>query len=287
MGGVPVDDRGPTVHGLRSYWLGGAQHVHADRELASAIEAEFPAVPGHVRAAEEFLLRVTRQLAQRGIDRYVRAGAVTWLPGGRNVHEAAREVIPGARVVYVSPRPGAHAWAQDLLADGNRVAAALAPVHRPAEVLAAPPVAALLAPGRPVAALLGQVLHFAGEREAAAQVAAWAGGLPPGSFLAISLWLPDDSAQAARLTEMFAPARVRRHTAADVEGWLEAARLEVVPPGVRDVRLLPGGAWAEGKLPPPRAPGVTAGALGRVPYRTARRRRAARPAANPAVQPAA
>lgn len=260
---IPEAPGGPTIHGVYDYWLGGSMHLKADRDLGKAIAEEFPSVPAHVRAAKEFHLRVTRWCAERGIARFIRAGAVTWQPGGRNVHDAARAVIPAARVAYVNRDAEAHDWARALLADGPGTAAALADAGRPGDVLAAPPVAALLAPGEPVCLILGMVLHFASGPDAAARVAAYAAALPPGSAVAVSVSLPDDSPRAARLLAMYTPARMRRHTAADVEGWMEGAGLRVVPPGVGDVRLLlRGGTWAPGRQHA--GPGVTVGALGLV-----------------------
>lgn len=254
----------PTIHGVYDAMRGGDQHLRADRELAKAIEAEFPQVPVHVRAASDFDLRVTRWCAERGIARFIRAGAVTWQPDGRNVHEAAREVNPAAQVVYANRDAEAHGWAEGLLARDPGVSAVHAPVGHPGEVLAAPAVAALLAPGRPVCLIIGMVLHFAPPEAAAASVAAFAAALPPGSAVAVSVSLPDHSPRADRLLSMYTPARMYRHTAADVKGWMQDAGLDLVPPGVCDVRLVPGGVWASGELPR-RAPGMTVGAVGLAP----------------------
>jgi len=256
--------RRPTVHGTYDYWLGGTMHMRADRELGRAIEEEFPFVPVHVRAAKEFHLRTARWAAERGIDRFVRAGAVSWDGSGRNVHETARSVIPSARTVYVTRDAEAHGWARVLLAGGPGTAAVHATVERPAEVLGAPPVAAMLAEGRPVCLIIGMMLHFTEGGDAAGRVAAYAAALPPGSVVVVSLSLLDDSPRGRRLRAIFTPAPVHRHTAADVTGWLEGAGLEIVPPGVCDVRLLPGCGWAAEKLNP-RAPSMIAGALGLVP----------------------
>jgi S-adenosyl methyltransferase len=264
QGGVSVDGTAATVHGLYNYWLHGGQHLHADRELGKSIEEEFPSVPAHVRAAKGFHLRTARWCAERGIARFVRARAVTWQPDGRNVHDAAREANPAAQVVYVNADAEAHDWAKALLADGPGVAAVHAAACRPAEVLAAPPVAAFVASGAPVCLIIGMVLHFAAAEAAAAQVAAYAAALPSGSVLAVSLSLLDRSPRTGRLVSMFTPAQVHRHTAEDVARWLERAGLDLVPPGVRNVRLVPGDSWAAA-VPPPRAPEFTVGALGLVP----------------------
>jgi S-adenosyl methyltransferase len=258
--------KGPTVHGVYDAMRGGDQHMRADRDLAKAIEAEFPQVPVHVRAASDFDLRVTRWCAGRGINRFIRAGAVTWQPDGRNVHDAA----PGAQVVYVNRDAEAHGWARALLACDPGVSAVRASIERTAEVLAAPAVAALLAPLEPVCLIIGMVLHFAPPDRAASRIREFAGALPRGSVIAVSLSLPDHSPRADRLLSMYTPSRMWRHTAEDVAGWMEGAGLAdaelagAAPPRVCDIRLLPGGAWASGELPA-RAPGMTVGAMGLVP----------------------
>lgn len=249
--------------GVYDYWLGGGMNLLADRQLGDAIGAESALVPVHVRAAKSFHLRVVRYCALRGTERFIRTGAVTWVPKGRNVHHAARAVTPEARVVYVNDDEEAHDWARELLADGHGVTAVLADAGRPEEVLGAPPVAALLAPAEPVCLIIGMLLHFVPADQAAAVTAAYAKALPPGSAVAVSVALPDCSPQADRLMAMFTPATVYRHTVDDVASWLEDAGLEIVPPGVVDVRLVPGESWAAEELHP-RAPGFTVGALGLV-----------------------
>jgi hypothetical protein len=253
----------PTVHGVYDYWLGGAQHLRADRELGKAVEERFPSVPVHMRAAKKFHLRAARWAAEEGISRFIRAGAVTWQADG-NVHDAAREVIPGAEVIYVNRNPEAHAWAQALLAADPGVTAVRGALSRPAGLLAAGPVAEMLAAGEPVCLIIGMALHFTPPAKAREITAAYAGALPPGSVLVMSLALLDRSPEADRLLAMFTPAPLYRHTARDVASWLGDAGLEIAPPGVTDVRVIPGHSWAASELPP-RAPGVTVGALGVVP----------------------
>jgi S-adenosyl methyltransferase len=259
---VPVNRADPTVHGVYDYMLGGAEHRHADRELGDAITREFPSVPAHVRAAREFHLRAARRAAEQGISRFIAAGIASWKPGTRNVHDAAREAVPEAEAVYVYRGTEAHAWARVLLPrPGAR--SVRGAVERPGELLSAGPVAAMLAGGRPVHLALGMTLHFAPAGEAREQLAVYAGALPPGSEVALSVALADHSPRADRLLGMFTPAKVYRHTAGDVAGWLEAAGLRAEPPGVCDVRLLLRcDRWPE---VPPRAPGMTAGALARKP----------------------
>ena len=255
---------GATVDRVYNYWLGGKQHLAADRLVGDAIRRRFPAVPDHVEAARKFHLRAARWCADDGISRFIAAGVATWLPGHPNVHDAAREADPGAEVVYVHRGLEALARARALLA-GPGVRFVRAKTDRPDELLSAAPVAAMIAEGKPVCVMLGMTLHFSAPREALSQVASYARALPPGSAVAVSVALPDNSPEAAELLAMFTPAPVCRHTAEDVAGWLEDAEpdgagLVLVPPGVCDVRLVPGRGWAEGKLEA-RAPGYVVGAL--------------------------
>lgn len=256
-----MDPGEPTIHGVYSWWLGGSQHTRADREVGRAIAERFPSAPVHLRAAERFHLRAARWAAQRGVSRFVRAGAVTCLPPGRNLHEAARGVNPGARTVYVSRYAEASEWAGTRFAGAAESARAAA--ARPAEVLDAGPVAAMLAEGEPVCLVLGMTLQFEPGPLAAANVAAYAAALPPGSVLAVSVGLLGRSPAAGALAAMFTPARVHRHAAEDVAGWLKGAGVALVPPGVRDVREVPGGCGAEpAPGPGPEPPARIAGGLG-------------------------
>jgi hypothetical protein len=232
--GRPVT--GPTIHGTYDYWLGGGQHLREDRELAQAIEARFPSVPLHVRAAQDFHLRAARWAAERGISRFVHAGNVTALPSGRNVHDAAREVNPGAEVVYAYRHQAAYSFSAGLLGWDEGATAFLS---RTGGFLAADPVMAWVEEGEPVCLVAGLVLHFLDAGTAAARVARAAAGLPPGSVIVVSMTLPGTRPAAGEMLAMFTPAVTFRHTAADLTGWLEDAGLKIVPPGVADVRVVP------------------------------------------------
>lgn len=249
-----------TVHGVYDYWLGGWQHDHADREVGRVIEERFPGVPGHMREAHAFHLRVARRCAEQGTGLFIRAGAVTY-HDGLNVHNVVHEVSPGARVCYVNEDPYAHELASRLLADGDRVTAVQAPVRNPPEVLRTAPVAEMLASGEPVCLIVGMVLHFAMPGTAGRQVAGYAAALPAGSRVVVSVAVAGDPGAAAEMTRLFTPARVYRYTAEDVEEWMSCTDLE--EPGVADVRALPDCEWAGPQLRGI-APGRIVGAIGRV-----------------------
>lgn len=258
---VPAD--GPTIHGVYNYWLGGSQHKRADRELGAAIAAKYPGVPAHIRAAQEFHLRTARWAAGQGITRFVHAGNLTALPRGRNVHDAAREIRPDAEVVYAYRDAGAHAMSGGLLAGRRGLTAVLS---GQGGFLASEPAATWAAEGRPVCVIAGLMLHFTDGERAAKRIARAAGALPPGSVLAASVAIAADTDWTRGLLGMFTPGAVYRHTAEDVVGWLAGAGLEIVGPGLTDVRVVPGaGPGRPGGEPPDQGSGYIAGVLGRKP----------------------
>ena len=256
--GAVSDDDGPTIHGTYDYWLGGGQHLRADRELAQAIEARYPSVPQHVRAAQDFHLRAARWAAGQGISRFVHAGHVTALPSGRNVHDAAREVIPGAEVVYAYRHQAAYSFSEGLL-DWDEGATAV--LSRTGGFLASDPVSAWVGAGERVCVIAGLVLHFVDADRASARLARAAAALPPGSVIVVSMTLPGTRPAADEILAMFTPAMTYRHTAADLTGWLEEAGLKIVPPGVTDVRVVPVPGRPCGAVLPPRAHGMIGGVL--------------------------
>jgi hypothetical protein len=226
----------PTIHGTYDYWLGGGQHLREDRELAQAIEARYPSVPSHVRAAQDFHLRAARWCAGQGISRFIHAGNVTALPSGRNVHDAVRETDPGAEVIYAYRHPSAFGFSSGLLDWDDGTTAVLS---RTGGFLAADPVRVMLAAGEPVCLIAGLVLHFVDAGTAAARVARAAAALPSGSVFVVSMTLPGTRPAAGEILRMFTAGRTRRHTAGDLTAWLEGAGLKIVEPGVTDVRVVP------------------------------------------------
>jgi hypothetical protein len=129
----------------------------------------------------------------------------------------------------------------------------------PGQVLAAPPVAAMLGEGKPVVLILGAVLGMAGP-EAEAVARAYAAGIPRGSLLALSVTELDGTPDGDELAAMYSPP-LHSHSAADVARWLGG--LGLLPPGVADVRVLAGGSAPE-VLFPAHAPCRVIGAVARV-----------------------
>ncbi len=123
------------------------------------------------------------------------------LPTQGAVHEVAREINPGARVVYVDYDPVvvSHGWA--LLAVSDLSIMVNGDLRRPADLLAKPEVRAHLDFGRPVAIGLLAVLRFRSDADdPAGAVACLRDAVAPGSYLAISHigteFFPDKAAMA-------------------------------------------------------------------------------------------
>lgn len=129
-------------------------------------------------------MRAVEFMAASGIDQFIDLGA--GIPAGPNVHDAARSVIPAARVVYVDADPVACTHWQALLGSDDGAVAVMADIRNPGAILAHPELNRLISFNRPVGVLFTAVLPFIGDADAGASVAAFRQRMCPGSMLAIS-----------------------------------------------------------------------------------------------------
>jgi hypothetical protein len=88
---------------MYDHLLGGKDNFAADREAAAKLVALVPDAQKIARDNRQFLVRSVRFLAQAGIRQFIDLG--TGIPTSPNVHEVARQIAPGARVVYVDHDP--------------------------------------------------------------------------------------------------------------------------------------------------------------------------------------
>jgi S-adenosyl methyltransferase len=158
-----VDLSRPSVARVYDYFLGGFHNFPADREMAEAAIATYPALPAAARAGRAFLARaVTHLAADHGVRQFLDLGS--GIPTVGNVHEIAQAVDPAARVVYVDIDPVAVAHSEALLA-GNPWAGVICGDLRQPEQILDDPVARLLDPAEPVAVLMSMALHFVRDDE--------------------------------------------------------------------------------------------------------------------------
>jgi len=183
--GVDLDRPNPAR--IYDYALGGSANFVADRAAFDALAAVYPDSTVGAGANRAFLRRAVTFLVRQGIDQFLDIGS--GLPTGGNVHEIARAVNPGARVVYVDNDPVAVRFSRQLLAEEKipGVAAIEADLRDPAAILAHPRTRALLDLSRPVALLLVTVLHFIpDDDEAHRALHGLTAAVPPSSYLAIA-----------------------------------------------------------------------------------------------------
>ncbi|WP_242613996.1 SAM-dependent methyltransferase [Actinomadura roseirufa] len=151
-----IDVTIPNAARMYDYYLGGKDNFQADRDAAEKIMALGPSRDICV-ANRRFLGRAVRYAAGQGIRQFLDLG--TGLPNMDNVHEAARRVIPDARVVYVDYDPVVTVHARAMLPADPITAIVEEDVRKPAAVLADPGVERLIDFSEPVCVVFVGVLH--------------------------------------------------------------------------------------------------------------------------------
>ncbi len=227
-----IDQETPNVARVYDAYLGGSHNFAVDREMARRAVELWPDLPRIMRANRAFLRRSVQYLAERGYRRFLDLGS--GIPTFGAVHEVAREVRPGARVVYVDIDPVAVAHSRMILAGDPLSAVLTGDLRDPGELLRRPEVAELLAGGEPVALMLVAVLHFVTEAEdPAAIVRRLREALPPGSALVLShASLEGPADQAGPHQDLYARARspLTMRSRAAITALFDG--FELVDPGV-------------------------------------------------------
>ena len=241
--------------------LGGRDNFAADRELAARIAEADPAAAKRARENRAFLAAATVRAAREGVSQFIVAGCGFPRPAGLNIHDAAREAAPGARVCYVDRDPVALVHARALLA-GPGVAASGADPADPAAVLSDPDVLSVIDPAEPFGVIIVSLLHFLPEDAARDVCAGYADAMPPGSWLICTGSWFDDAGLLARLREVFTPAEIHPHPPQVFRGFFSG--LNIVPPGITSARR-----WVAGVAsgPPCRKAGYVLAAAGIKPQR--------------------
>ncbi|SFC57073.1 SAM-dependent methyltransferase [Streptomyces aidingensis] len=152
----------PSAPRIQNALLGGRDNTDEDRRLVAAITTAAPFASQAARQARAFVETAVRHLAERGISQFLDIGCGLPSPTGANTHDVAQQVLPRARVVYVDTSLQAVVHARALLrcAPPGVTAACRADLTQPDRLLAAPEVTAIIDLSRPVAVLLGSVLHL-------------------------------------------------------------------------------------------------------------------------------
>lgn len=183
--------RKPNAARIYDYLLGGKDNFAVDREAADQLMRALPDAARAARANRAFLNAAVRYVAGQGIGQYVDIGA--GLPTSPNVHESARDAVPGARVIYVDNDPVVVSHARALLATDDLVTVVSADARKHESVLSALELGGKIDLSEPVCVLFVSVLHFLATSEADALVAAFRERMSPGSYLVLSAGCADES----------------------------------------------------------------------------------------------
>ena len=218
-----------SIARVYDYWLGGKYNLAVDRELADKLLDISSDAATLARENRAFLVRATRYVAKQGIQQYVDIGS--GLPTSPNVHEVARTVVPGARVVYVDRDPIVLAHGRALLEDAaDGVAVVDGDMREPDSILATPALRQIIDFTEPVCVLLVSVLHFLTLREAERAVARFTRHMAAGSFLVISAGASSDRQLTERFAATYTPERLTSHSPDEIASWFRG--FELAEPGL-------------------------------------------------------
>ena len=200
--GEGFDPTVPNVARVYDYMLGGKDNFAVDRDLGDQLLAAFPESAWIARQNREFAARAVSYCAEQGVSQFLDIGS--GLPTMDNVHEVARRVIPGARVVYVDNDKVANRHAEALLTTGDGVSAIFGDVRAPEQILADVRARRLLDLSQPFVVMMTALLHFITEDEKPDElVRVFKNAMPSGSFLVLTHathdFAPEDSERATRM----------------------------------------------------------------------------------------
>jgi S-adenosyl methyltransferase len=237
----------PSPARMYNYYLGGKDNFPADREAAEQALSVVPFGREVAHANRQFLIRAVTFMVRDGIGQFIDLG--TGLPTRPNVHEVARSVHPGARVLYVDNDPMVCSHARALLATNDGVAAIQGDIRAPQAILDDPVTRTLIDFAQPVGVLFVAVLHFLTDGDQPWEhVAAFRWRMASGSMLAVSHITSDGTPPRVQATiqdvyaEASAPAVFR--TRQQIESFFGG--LGLVEPGLVEV-----GAWRSLRPSPP------------------------------------
>jgi hypothetical protein len=137
------DPATPNMARVYDYWLSGKDNYPADRAEAERLLGIYPPLQDLVRENRAFVTQAVSWAARQGIGQFIDLGA--GLPAFPAVHQAARKVMPSARVAYVDIDPVVLSHARALLVTSDGVTAVAADLRDPGAVLADPELRAVIA----------------------------------------------------------------------------------------------------------------------------------------------
>ena len=214
-----LDTAAPSLARAWDYLLGGGASFAADRSLARRLEARHPGLAERLSSSRTYAAERVTDIARTGVDQYLDLGS--GLPTRPATHEAARGILPGARVAYVDRDPAVTEHGRALVPAGVRYVPG--DLAEPEAILSRADLAGFLDFSRPACLVLGLVLHVLDPGTARAVVGVLVRALAPGSYLVVTA----GAAGAGGLPESVWPDGLAADGLASY-----FAGLDLVPPGI-------------------------------------------------------
>ncbi|HZE38891.1 MAG TPA: SAM-dependent methyltransferase [Stackebrandtia sp.] len=175
----------PTIARVYDALLGGKDNFAADREGAATYMKYVPDAGRCAIDNRAGLVKGVQYMARNGIDQFLDIGS--GLPTVKNTHEAAQEINPEAKVVYVDVDPIVLAHGRALLATNNSTTVVQADLREPETILANEDVRSMLDFNRPIGLMVvGLHMHFHDDENPDEWVRTLMDAMPAGSHLLIT-----------------------------------------------------------------------------------------------------
>lgn len=214
-----LDTAAPSLARAWDYLLGGGASFVADRALAGRLADRHPGLAERLADSRAYAAERVTLIARAGVDQYL--DLASGLPTRPAVHQAARTVLPGARVAYVDRDPAVTEHGRALVPPGVRYVPG--DLSEPEAILSRPDLTGFLDLSRPACLVLTLALHVLDPATARAVAGVLVRALAPGSYLVVTTAV----AGAGGLPESVWPDGLTADALASF-----FAGLDLVPPGI-------------------------------------------------------
>lgn len=232
-----LDTAAPSLARAWDYLLGGAASFAADRSLAQRLEALHPGLRERLSASRAYVAGSVTRIARTGVSQYLDLGA--GLPTSPATHQAARAVLPDARVACVDRDPAVTEHGRALVPPSVRYVQG--DLAEPEAILASPDLAGFIDFTRPACLVLAHALHVLDPGTTRSVVGVLARALAPGSYLVITA----SAGKSGGLPGAVSPGGLTPDDLASL-----FAGLDLVPPAIANAQIVA----ATGLKPPPSRP---------------------------------
>ena len=180
---VNVDQ--PAAGRIYDAYLGGMSNFAADREFAAGAAKIIPEIGDLAKLNRQFLVRAIKYCLDRGIDQFIDLGS--GILGPDATHQVARRAGAACRVVYVDYEPVTMSHISQAIEQEPDLGAVFADARDVDAVLLNPTTGRLIDLERPVAFIMGLLLHFVPDEDNPAGILAdYRSRVAPGSHFVIS-----------------------------------------------------------------------------------------------------